>query len=176
MSPLLGVPGPQFGVPDPQYGATGHYDDASSDADDNLQDTGGNGEFATPEQLVGYLENVGHLNDYLNQNAHLFRTKVQETYTVSVSRPVIGASGVILPGSALLTGINFAETAGAAAKVRIRNGQDAGQPILMTIALAANASVLQQFASPIESAKGLFLEVVSGNVEGAVFTLEKRNR
>lgn len=174
--PVTNIPGPQFGIPDPQFGGTGQQDNASSDADDNLQDTGTNGEFATPEQLVGYLENVGHLNDYLNQNAHLFRTKVKETYTVSVSRPVIGATGLCIPGSALITGINFAETMGAAAKVRLRNGQDIGQPILMTISLAANASVLQQFASPLESRNGLFLEIVSGNVEGAVFTLETRNR
>jgi len=174
--PITNIPTPQFGAPDNTYGATGNYDNAVSDADDNLQDTGGNGEFATPEQLVGFLENVGHLNDYLNHYAHLFRTKVKETYTVSVSRPVVGASGVILPGSALVTGVNFAETAGAPAKLRIRNGQDVGQPILLTIALAANTSSLIHFASPVEASKGLFLELVSGNVEGSIFTLENRNR
>lgn len=176
MAPVTNIPSPQFGVPDPLWGATGNYDDASSDADDNLQDTGGNGEFATAEQLVGFLENVGVLNDYLNHNAHLFRTKVRETYTVSVARPVVGASGVIIPGSALIMGVNFAETAGAAAKIRIRNGQDAGQPPILSLALAANTSSLVHFSSPVEASKGLYLEVVTGTVEGSIFTLETRNR
>lgn len=71
-----------------------------------------------------------------------------------------------------LAGYSIRETAGAVAVVRLRDGVDAGGDLIAPIALAANASSAWWFMPHgISFGAGLFLEVVAGAVEGAVYTV-----
>lgn len=70
------------------------------------------------------------------------------------------------PGS--LIGWSLRETGGAAASLRLRDGE--GGAIVATIALAAAASSnVWQGPGGVALAYGLFVEVVAGAVEGAVY-------
>lgn len=95
-----------------------------------------------------------------------------------------GSSGRIdnlgIPATAASTGLvgfgvqfhgwSFRETAGAAASCRVRDGRDATGAILATIGLAANASDHEWLGDAgVTADVGLYLEVVSGSVEGAVY-------
>lgn len=68
-------------------------------------------------------------------------------------------------------GVSVAETAGALAKVRVRNATVAGV-ILDTITLQANESVSYTYPRGRSAASGIiYVQVVSGTVEGSVFTV-----
>lgn len=73
-----------------------------------------------------------------------------------------------------LLGFSFRESAvtAAVATIIIRNGNDATDPIVAEIELAANASVTQWFGpNGIASAGGVFVDRVAGETEGAVYTM-----
>lgn len=84
------------------------------------------------------------------------------------SRPKALAPGALVANNGIYTGYSLRETAGAAAVVRLwDNPAAASGTILATIALAANASkdasVLGVWFT------GVFVEIVSGTVEGSVY-------
>lgn len=84
----------------------------------------------------------------------------------------VTTAGLLLMGPrAILYGWTFRETTGtAAAEVRIRNGQSASGVLAASIGLAEGASVSQGAADPgMLMDGGVYLEVVSGSVEGSVF-------
>lgn len=86
--------------------------------------------------------------------------------------PTAVAAGAAAPaGAKKLWGFSLRESAGAAAVVRIRDGV-VGGAILATVSLTAGESDTQTFAKPVavSHAAGPFVQVVSGAVEGAVFT------
>lgn len=64
---------------------------------------------------------------------------------------------------------HFAETAGAAAKIALRNASVTGD-IVAQVNLAANGSSSQAYASPqyLVFPAGLFVDVLSGTVVGSV--------
>jgi hypothetical protein len=68
-----------------------------------------------------------------------------------------------------LTGYQMTETAGAAARVRIREGDVTGK-IVADIRLPADAVMGEQFGFGLVSETGVFyLEVVSGTVQVALY-------
>lgn len=70
-----------------------------------------------------------------------------------------------------LCGWNFRETSGSTAVIRIRDGADDGD-VAVSIALAANQSVGENYAREIRTDatdQFWYLDVVSGDVEGAVY-------
>ena len=70
-----------------------------------------------------------------------------------------------------LCGWVFRETSGATAVIRLREGDDSGD-IAVSISLAANQSAGTEYPIPIrtaDKANRWYCEVVSGNVEGAVY-------
>ena len=71
-------------------------------------------------------------------------------------------------GIAVLTGFNFAENAGAVARVLLRDGGAAG-PIFADIQLAAGQSVGESYDYPIHLATGKVYVEVTGTVRGAVY-------
>lgn len=90
----------------------------------------------------------------------------------------VGASRVINAGDiAVLIGYALAETTGAAsAAIRLRDGNLATGEVIARVDLLANESV-RDFWTPhgVRVATGhLFLEVVSGSVEGVVFWKPQR--
>lgn len=91
----------------------------------------------------------------------------------ALARPLTG-TGPLSASAGRLAGWTLRETAGAAAAIRLRDGTDTStlRNVLATIALAADASVAH-WALPagISYSFGLYAEVVTGAVEGAVYTL-----
>ena len=70
-----------------------------------------------------------------------------------------------------LGGFSIAETAGATAKVRLwDNATTNSGTLVATIPLAANGSLTKEFKWGVRLAAGLYVEVVSGAVEGSLFT------
>lgn len=82
-----------------------------------------------------------------------------------------GSSGTVGPTGIDVTyyGFSLRETAGSTAVVRIRAGGVVGGTILDTISLAANESAREDyFPQGLRAAGGLYYQLVSGAVEGAI--------
>jgi len=77
------------------------------------------------------------------------------------------SGGTAHTGGCTFAGYTVRETAGAAAVVTIHDGTSATGALLATIGLAADAS--DQHDCAVYAATGVFIEVVSGTVEGSVF-------
>lgn len=89
------------------------------------------------------------------------------------ARPVPVEAGKrvrLATGGGTLSGFALRETGGAAALVNLRDGADASADVVMPISFAAGESVRDWFGpNGISLYYGLFMEVVSGAVEGSVF-------
>lgn len=86
----------------------------------------------------------------------------------------VGASRLVLPGGVAVgfAGWSLRETTGTtAAVVRFHDGINATTELLATVALASAASNVYRYdGQGVELATGrIFLEVVSGSVEGVVY-------
>lgn len=95
------------------------------------------------------------------------RSLPDETPMGSTPFPLPGASGnVTAAGAGVLVGFTVRETAGTAAVLRLRDGS--GGMILAVISLVAGESVREQLPEVVFSSR-VYLELVSGTVEGTVF-------
>lgn len=81
-------------------------------------------------------------------------------------------NGINVTGKNYLLGFAVRETAGAAAVFRLRDGMDASAPIVLPVALAAGESRSDYlpFSGGIRFRQGIYVEIVSGSVEGTLFT------
>jgi hypothetical protein len=132
------------------------------------------GVYAEPGELTGY-HNTGAQDDYLNQNAGKYKTGVHGQYTVAVSRTLPGATGAIVTAPAHISGWSVRETTGVTpAVITLRDGLDVGNRAVITISLAPGESARDFLTLPIETSRAVFLEIVSGTVDGNLFTVEKR--
>lgn len=130
--------------------------------------------YAEPEELTGY-HNVGSQDDYLNQNAGRYNTKVTAEYSVAVARTIPGASGAIVTAPAHISGWSVRETTGVTpAVITLRDGLDIGNTPVITISLAPGESARDFLTLPIETTRAIFLQIVSGSVDGNLYTVEKR--
>jgi len=68
----------------------------------------------------------------------------------------------------LLKGFNITEDSSAAAHVRLRKLNVTGQ-ILATVKLAADGSAMIIFDEPMSSEGGVYVQEVSGSVEGVLY-------
>jgi hypothetical protein len=87
-------------------------------------------------------------------------------------RPLAGpivSSQVVSFSAGRLVGFALLETAGAVARINIRDGDLTG-PILMPIALAASESTREVWSQALSFNRGLYFELVSGTVIGALYT------
>lgn len=92
------------------------------------------------------------------------------TGAVSVTFPPGSASGQLETRSGRLLGFAVRETAGAAARFRLRNGGDANGQILVPVALLANESSRDWYGPQgLECSRGLFLEALAGAFEGVAW-------
>lgn len=86
-----------------------------------------------------------------------------------ISRPISGSSQALETSEVTYYGFTFRETAGATAVVRIRSGGVITGDILETVSLAASESTSDLLAPQgLRCPGGLYVEIVSGTVEGAV--------
>lgn len=87
-------------------------------------------------------------------------------------RPIInGASLKLAVSAGQLAGFSITETSGVStARVRLRDGLDTGGDVLMTVALSPGESARDWFLPHgIAYVTGLYVEVVSGAIEGTVY-------
>lgn len=88
-----------------------------------------------------------------------------------LTAPIVNSqSGTLSFSPGQIAGYSIRETAGARAVLRFRNGPetDREQNILLTISLAAGESARDWFMpTGIPFDLGLYVEVVSGTIEGA---------
>jgi hypothetical protein len=132
------------------------------------------GTYAEAEELVGY-ENTGVQRDYMAVNPGKFNTKVTGEYAVAVSRNIPGASGPITTAPAHISGWSVRETTGITpAVITLRDGMDVGNAAVITISLAPGESARDFLTLPIETTRAVFLHIVSGTVDGNLFTVERR--
>lgn len=100
-----------------------------------------------------------------------------EAVVASPRRPIIGiptaspaVSGQVTAEAAEVCGWSLRETAGAAATVELWNGNGTGGERLFVLALAANgSSTTGPLEHGIDFGRGVYLEVVAGSVNGAVW-------
>lgn len=116
------------------------------------------------EQFTAIRAEMRHVRDELVSNNGVRRRG-------ALARPIVnGASMKISVSPGQLAGYSLAEAAGAAAVVRLRDGIDAGGDVLARINLAANGYADRWFLPHgIAFTAGLYVEVVSGAIEGAVY-------
>lgn len=83
---------------------------------------------------------------------------------------ISGSSQLLLSSDVLpYYGFSLRETAGSTAVVRIRDSGVVGGTILDTVAFTANASVREWYGNGgIHVRGGLYVEIVSGTVEGSI--------
>jgi hypothetical protein len=88
---------------------------------------------------------------------------------VSDQVALTGADQVVRTGSAYLAGYTIRETAGAAAAVRIYDHESAASGVILAaVSLAADGSVDVMYPSSLRALRGVFVDVVSGAVEGSI--------
>lgn len=97
-------------------------------------------------------------------------------------RPLIGGNGAIASGvidnrSGRIGFYSFTETSGGGtAKVRLWDGSAAGTGLIASITLLASESTRDPITMHgLPYSTGLYLELVSGTVEGQVFSLLQRD-
>ena len=97
--------------------------------------------------------------------------KASEIASTTSSQVVTCEIGEVDVAPTALFGWSVAETAGGAAKIRVRDGSDVSGAILSgLISLSANESTRDLLMLPIDVVSGgLFLEIVSGQVETVIY-------
>jgi len=138
-------------------------------------DNASEGHFADKSVLADY-KNPDVTGDIFTEHAGLFFNRGPAgPVTVGGYRPIPGAGGLLMPGAGLYGGYAVREAAGAVAVLRIRDGFDASAALVDTVALPANGSAQAWlFPSGVQLRYGLFVEIVSGTVEGTVYTVDHR--
>jgi hypothetical protein len=153
---------------------SGVYDNLVTTMDDNS--TYPEDSLDTPES-VEFNDYKGPLDiaDVLRLYPELFQTRGEKLVKETRYRAV--SNGINVTGKNYLLGFAVRETAGASAVFRLRDGMDSSSPIVIPVALAANESRSDYlpFNGGIRFRNGIYIEIVSGSVEGTLFTeVEKR--
>jgi hypothetical protein len=81
--------------------------------------------------------------------------------------PLTGADQAVSTGQGTYWGLALRETAGSAAVVRVFDGTSAAGTVIDTISLAANGAASTWLHGGIRFAAGVYVDVVSGSVEGS---------
>jgi hypothetical protein len=68
----------------------------------------------------------------------------------------------------LYRGFSIRETAGSTATLRVYDNTSASGTLLDTISLAPGESVREDYASGIEATIGIFVDILTGTIEGSL--------
>lgn len=119
--------------------------------------------------LARLVAAIANHNDAMGQLIQGIKTQNGARMLGAEPRVLRGVSQPISNSPGKLAGYAIAETAGATALLRLRH-TDANGDSFLPITLAANASAQAWFMpGGISFPTGLYVEVVSGSIEGAVF-------
>lgn len=145
----------------------------NTDATDSVLDLYPDDNFLTGDQLAAYTNGDVPGSHLDNQPGNTFTKYVTTTTEAADYRLVLG-TGALSSGPILIAGYNFIDvTNGATAfLVRLRDGIDAGAPIIGYVTL--NSATLWTNGSGIRTRFGLFVEIVTGNPQGVIYTTTVR--
>lgn len=136
------------------------------------------GTFATTDDLLDYQNQAPDAHtvpDIMHDRPAQFYTQApRPTRVVGNYRPISPFGGIVSPGDGLIAGFNLHETTGTdRAYVRIHDGRDTSAPIMLHISLAPGESTRDwYFPGGLKFKMGLYVEVVTGAIEGVVYTME----
>lgn len=178
MSDVTDIPAPQYGAPAFGYGYSGNALDGSP--------SGGFADTELREHLEAPAYDPAAYQDFHNAGPKrsVFSDRPGDFLTTervparhfSQSRQIPAGGGIVVSATKHITGINLVEATGTGtAQVVIRRGTHAGEVPLLTYNLAANESVRDFIPLPLEARGGIFVQVVSGTITGAILTEEERN-
>ena len=86
------------------------------------------------------------------------------------AQPKAIAAGAAFVGPGMYRGLVICETAASTAKVRLWDNASAASGVLLdVVALTASTSSHRSNVGDIKFANGVFVEIVSGTVEGSIF-------
>lgn len=88
--------------------------------------------------------------------------------TPAAATALTGSDQLVHTGQGSYRGITLRETGGSTAAVRVYDGTTAAGTILGSYALAANASLDVDIANGVLCRTGIYVDIVSGAVEGSV--------
>jgi len=152
---------------------SGVYDNLVTTMDDNS--TYPEDSLDTPES-VEFNDYKGPLDiaDVLRLYPELFQTRGDKTVKETRYRAV--SNGINVTGKNYLLGFAVRDT-GNGSVFRLRDGMDVTAPIVIPVTLAAGESRSDYlpFNGGIRFRNGIYVEIVSGSIEGSLFTeVEKR--
>lgn len=126
------------------------------------------------DEAAAMLDAIAGLHSALSGLHESVRTLNAIAQLGATPRPIRANQSASLSYSAgALAGLSLRETSGAAsAVVRLRDGEDTSDPgnILISVSLAAGESTRDWYLpAGVSFGRGLYVEIVSGQVEGSVF-------
>jgi hypothetical protein len=93
--------------------------------------------------------------------------------------PLTGSDQVVAAFGCIYMGFSIRETAGSTAVIRIwdsPNSTTTDDSLLDPISLAANESAREYYPEGINAGKGIWVDIVSGTVEGSVRVIKSERR
>lgn len=117
----------------------------------------------------------GDVPDLIHEKPGRFYTQgPRPTRIVGNYRPISPFGGILIPGDGLIAGFNLHETSGTGtAFVKVHDGSDVSAPTMLYISLAAGESTRDwYFPGGLKFRHGVYLEVVTGKIEGVMYTME----
>lgn len=129
-----------------------------------------------PEMLeMVSAPDFGDVPDLIHEKPGRFYTQgPRQTRDVGRPRLISPFGGLLAPGDGLLAGFNVRETSGTtSALVKFHDGYDANAPLIGVASLAPNESVRDWYLpGSIPYRYGLYVNIVTGAVEGLLYTLD----
>lgn len=124
------------------------------------------------DHLATLIHAVANLNNTMGQLDQGLKTRNAIATRGAVPRVIVnGLSGSLSRSPGVVAGFALRETAGAPAVVKVYDSADANGDLILPVALLANQSLCQWLLPKgISYTLGLFVQVVSGSIEGAIFT------
>lgn len=135
------------------------------------------GDYAEAGEMLEFVSepDFGDIPDLVHEKPGRFYTQApRPTRIVGNYRQISPFGGILIPGDGLIAGFNLHETSGAApAYVRIHDGSDSSAPTMLHIKLAPNESTRDwYFPGGLKFRHGVYVEVVTGAIEGVMYTME----
>lgn len=135
------------------------------------------GDYAEPLELISYPDHAD-VPDLLHQHPGRFFTQAPaREQLVGIYRPISSYGGFLSAGNGLIAGFNLHETTGtASAFVKVHDGADANAPTMLFISLGPGESTRDwYFPGGLRYQSGLYIEIVSGAIEGVMYSMETQH-
>jgi hypothetical protein len=147
---------------------TGETYAGDSDMDDTQVQAHSDGEYATPEEMIDYVDPARipeHTTDF-------YTAKIDQTREIGVPRFTAPVTGYVLGGGGFIAGYSFAETSGVANQsvtLIFHDGTDANAPVILAVGIPAGQSDSTWYLpGGLRFRNGIYI-VVTGSYQGALY-------